>query len=326
MRCKAVGAGGTLRYTKNGGKTWHAQTNPLAGTSTTLYRVACVGVSTCYVIGRPNIVLVTHNGGVTWSVHRIPLAGLGPGLTDPACVSGQSFDLRQRLALCRLGLLDLACINARTCYIVATPSAVFLTTDGGSTWTRQLIPATAPCQGDCAAGARFPYPLGWFSCGPGLPCRAGGSVFIGSHEGDASMIIEAKKPGAPWTPVRNSYLRTAPESVVCPTITRCYGTWTTNPFDPGNGIWLSTGGGGNWRRLSSGSPKIRNAIACPGARTCYSVGNQGTITASASGGPFVAQRSGTSHDLYGVTCVDVTMCFAVGNKGVIVALHSLPPA
>jgi hypothetical protein len=48
------------------------------------------------------------------------------------------------------------------------------------------------------------------------------------------------------------------------------------------------------------------------------VGNQGTITASMNGGPFVAQQSRTSHDLYGITCVDVHTCFAVGNKGTIV--------
>ena len=74
------------------------------------------------------------------------------------------------------------------------------------------------------------------------------------------------------------------------------------------------GGGQN-----SGSPKLRNAIACPAARTCYSVGNQGTITVSINGSPFVAQHSRTSHDLYGVTCVDVNACFAVGNNGAIVA-------
>lgn len=52
-RCKAVGARGTVRYTKNGGATWRAQNNPLAGSSTTLYRIACIAPSTCYVIGRP---------------------------------------------------------------------------------------------------------------------------------------------------------------------------------------------------------------------------------------------------------------------------------
>jgi photosystem II stability/assembly factor-like uncharacterized protein len=325
LRCKAVGAGGTVRYTKNGGMTWRAQSNPLAGSSTILYRIACVRVSTCYVISRPNLVLVTHNGGVTWSTHRIPLQGLGPGLTDPNCVSGQEADLRGRLALCRLGLLDLACISASTCYVVATPSAVFLTTDGGSTWKRQRIPATAPCQGIslhgvCGGpGPGRPYPLEWISCGSGLPCRAGGSVFIDPRAGSASLVIEASKPGGPWTPVRNQFpYASAPESAVCTTTTRCFGIWTTSPFAPGNEIWLSTDGGANWGGLSSGSPRIRNAIACPGARTCYSVGNQGTITASMNGGTFVAQQSRTTHDLYGVTCVDVNACFAVGNKGAIV--------
>src|SRR5438270_6813195 len=138
LRCKAVGAGGTIRYTTNGGATWRPQANPLAGSSTVLYRIACVAPSTCYVIGRPNIMLVTHTGGATWTARTLPVSVAG--LTDPSCVSGQSADLRGRLALCRLGLLDLACISASTCYVVATlnfagqpgilTSAVFLTTDG----------------------------------------------------------------------------------------------------------------------------------------------------------------------------------------------------
>jgi len=326
-RCKAVGAGGTLRYTKDGGRSWHAQKNPLAGTSTILYRIACVGRSTCYIIGRPNTILVTHDGGVTWAVHRIPLAGTGPELTDPACVGAQTFEIRGRPALCRLGLLDLACVSASTCYVVASVKvqsqfgdlgpALFLTTDGGSTWTNQHVTATSPCEGDCGpAGVRVPYPLEWISCGPGSLCRAGGSTFIGSHEGYATLIIAATRPGAFWAPVGAG---TAPNSAVCPTVLRCYGVWTTSPFDPGNQIWLSTDGGGAWGGIRSGSPKLRNAIACPGAKTCYSVGNQGTITASVNGSPFAAQQSGTSHDLYGITCVDLSRCFAVGNKGTIVA-------
>lgn len=331
-RCKAVGAGGTLLYTKNGGATWRIQNNPLTGSSSTLYRIDCVGQSTCYVIGRPNIILVTHNGGVTWSTHRLSVPGVGADLTSSACVASQSGDLRGRLALCRLGLLDVACISASTCYVVATgriqgpagglTSAVFLTSDGGSTWIKQLIPATEPCIGPCGhpPPPENPYPLEWITCRPGLPCRAGGSVWIDARTGNASLVIETSKPGAAWTPVRNLFpYSSARDSAVCTTITRCYSVWTTDPFDPGNGIWLSVDGGANWNDLKSGSQRMRNAISCPGARTCYSVGNQGSITASTSGGPFVAQQSRTSHDLYGVTCIDANTCFAVGNKGTIVA-------
>jgi photosystem II stability/assembly factor-like uncharacterized protein len=337
LRCKAVGAGGTVVYTRDAGRTWRPQSNPLSGTATTLSRIACVGQSTCYVIGRPNIVMVTHNGGVRWSVHRIALPGSSGAITDSACVSGQVYDLRGRLALCRLGLLDLACPSVNTCFVVATVHvqaqfgnlgpAVLLTTDGGSTWTGQTIPTTVPCEGDCGPpGVRVPYPLEWITCGPSTLCRAGGATFIGSHEGYASLAIEAPHPGAPWTPIKQpsqgSY-QVAPDSAVCPSAARCYGVWTTSPFQPGNEIWRSDDGGWTWHDLSSGSPRLRNAIACPGATTCYSVGNQGTITASSDGATFRAQSSRTSHDLYGVTCVDVQSCFAVGNWGTIVKRSNL---
>lgn len=333
FRCKAVGAGGTLLDTKNGGKTWRTQRNPLDGSSTVLYRIACPAPSTCYVIGRPNIILVTHNGGASWSLHRIALPGLGPALTDATCVGWQAAPLRGRPALCRLGLLDVACTNARTCLVVATVKvrarigdlgpAVFLTTDAGATWTKQRIPTTTPCWGDCTpSNARLPYPLEWISCGPDSRCRAGGSTFLGSHPGWGTLIIGAENPGAPWAPLKqydNSGYGPAPDSAVCPTVTRCYGVWTTSPFQPGNEIWLSSDGGWTWQGTSSGSSRLRNGIACPGATTCYSVGNRGTITASINGRPFAAQLSATRQDLYGVTCVGELTCFAVGNKGTIEA-------
>lgn len=64
---------------------------------------------------------------------------------------------------------------------------------------------------------------------------------------------------------------------------------------------------------------MRNAIACPGSTTCYSVGNAGAITASTNGGAFVAQASGTMRTLNGIACPAPTACFAVGNQGTIVA-------
>src|SRR5690348_9233862 len=41
LRCKAVGAHGTVLYTRDAGRTWRAQRNPLTGSSTILYRIAC---------------------------------------------------------------------------------------------------------------------------------------------------------------------------------------------------------------------------------------------------------------------------------------------
>src|SRR5207245_948066 len=146
--------------------------------------------STCYVIGRPTTVLVTHNGGASWSAHHLSVSGVGSDLTDPACVASQDANLRGRLALCRLGLLDVACVSASTCDVVATDrilgpaggltAALFLTTDGGSTWTKQQIPATVPCVGPCGhpPPPEHPYPLNWITCRAGVRCRAGGSVWL----------------------------------------------------------------------------------------------------------------------------------------------------
>jgi hypothetical protein len=334
QHCTAAGAAGTIVFTGNGGRTWRPEPNPLAGTPTILYRVACPSRSTCYVIGRPNIIMATHNGGGTWRVRRIRFPGLGPQLTDATCVNQSDFPLRGRPALCRLGLLDLACPSASTCLAVSTVrvanrhndlgSAVFLTKDGGATWTKQSIPATAPCGGDCTTQfTRVPYPLEWISCGPGSMCRAGGSRFLPGHDGWADLTIATSHPGAPWVPVKrrgpNVYSSPPPDSAVCPTATRCYGVWTTSPFQSGTQIYRSTNGGWTWPGIPGGSTRLRNAIACPGATTCYSVGNHGTITAMVNGGPFVSQPSHTSRDLYAVSCTDAQTCVAVGNRGTIVA-------
>ena len=68
-----MGAAGTILSTGDGGASWRAQASPLQGSSTILYRIACVAPSSCYVIARPGTILVTHDGGVTWSSHVLAL-------------------------------------------------------------------------------------------------------------------------------------------------------------------------------------------------------------------------------------------------------------
>ena len=96
------------------------QANPLQGSSTILYRIACVAPSSCYVIARPDTILVTHDGGATWSSHVLALAGVGGDLTDRSCLAGSGSGLGGRYAVCRLGILDIACVSASICYAVAT--------------------------------------------------------------------------------------------------------------------------------------------------------------------------------------------------------------
>ena len=353
LRCEAVGAAGTIVATGDGGATWRAQANPLQGSAKILYRIACEAPSSCYVIARPDTILVTHDGGATWSSHVLPRAGAGASLTDEGCLEGNDAGIRGRPALCRLGLLDIACVSARICYAVATapvgyygpisgapagpPNSIWMSSDGGTSWARQSVPPGVECTEGACGKELYTYPLEWISClGSGL-CRAGGGYFGGCGAcGYVYAVVTVTRPGAPWMMLTCPEPRLpcfrkemasqglgapfAPDAGDCPTSARCYGVRSTSPFDPGNGVNWSTDGGELWLAGEpSGAGSLRNAIACPAALICYTAGDQGTITRTVNGTAFVADGRPTFHDLYGITCVAAAICYAVGDNGTIVA-------
>jgi hypothetical protein len=350
LRCEAVGAAGTILSTGDGGATWRAQASPLRGTPAILYRIACVAPSSCYVIARPDTILVTHDGGVTWSSHVLSLAGVGAALTKQACPPGPVGGPSSQP--CRLGLLDIACVSASICYAVATgpagyfygpipvpgqagpPNAIWMTSDGGTSWAQQPHPPGVGCEaGDCG-NLLYHYPLEWISClGSGL-CRAGGGYFGGCGNcGLVYAVVASARPGAPWTMLTctqapapcNKALAAmhpfppgmsfSPDAGACPTSARCYGV----SLFAGNGVAWSADGGELWLEGPSGASSVRNAIACPAARTCYTAGDRGTITRTVNGTAWVADGRPTTRDLYGLTCVDAVTCYAVGDSGTIVA-------
>jgi Photosynthesis system II assembly factor YCF48 len=337
LRCEAVGAAGTIVATVNGGRTWRAQANPLRGSSTPLYQITCVAPSTCYVIARPNTILVTHNGGASWSRHVLSVGVSGNNLTDQACLPGYA-PISGRPAECRLGLLDTACISASVCYAISTaplaydvnpipktsaPSSVWLTRNGGATWSRQSIPPGVPCDGDCQPGI-YGYPLEWVSCLSSGLCRAGGGhVLDCGHCGFAYAVLATRGPGTPWTCTSAGCATVAPDAAVCPTSARCYGVQSTNPFGGPTGgvnVLRSTNGGANWDQIgpAQGWPSVLNDIACPATLTCYLAGSHGSIAKITNGTTVTAQRTPTVRDLYGIGCT-CSICYAVGDKGTILA-------
>ncbi|HJY93681.1 MAG TPA: YCF48-related protein, partial [Streptosporangiaceae bacterium] len=297
LRCEAVGTAGTIVATANGGRTWRQQANPLRGSATTLYQIACVAPGSCYVIARPDTILVTHNGGATWSRHVLPVGVSGTNLTDQACLAAYTPGLIGRYALCRLGLLDIACVSARICYAVsaapqaygaspvprtphAPPSSIWLTRDGGASWTRQSIPPGVACNGDCQSGL-YAYPLEWITCLSSGLCRAGGGHILDcGHCGFAYAVVAARSPGKPWTCVQSAATCTsfAPDAAVCLTSTRCYGVQSTNPFGgPTGGVNVvrTSDGGADWQEVGPAqgwSSSVLNDIACPSTLTCYLAG------------------------------------------------------
>jgi hypothetical protein len=341
LRCEAVGAAGTIVATADGGRTWRAQASPLRGSSAALYAIACVAPSSCYVIARPDTILVTHDGGASWSRHVLPVGVSGADLTDQACLPPYT-PIAGRPALCRLGLLDIACVSARVCDAVATappaydasapvpktphtaPSSIWLTRDGGASWTRQSIPPGVACNGDCQSGL-YGYPLEWVSCLSSGLCRAGGGALLGcGHCGFAYAALVTRGPGQPWACVDSgAACGGGPDTAGCPASTRCYGIQSTNPFGPDIGVLRSTDGGADWvpvGPVQGWSGSVLNAIACPVALTCYLAGSSGTIARITNGTTVTAQRTPTARDLYGIGCAGPATCYAVGDGGTILAL------
>ena len=341
LRCEAVGTAGTIVATANGGRTWRAQANPLRGSAKPLYQIACVAPGSCYVIARPDTILVTHNGGAAWSRRVLPVGVSGTDLTDQTCLTAYTPGLIGRPALCRLGLLDLACVSARVCYAVSTappaydgnpiprtphaaPSSIWLTRDGGASWTRQSVPLGVACNGDCTS-ALYPYPLEWVTCLSSGLCRAGGGQLLGGHLGFAYAVLVTRGPGRPWACAQSAAACTdlAPDVADCPASTRCYGVDSTNPFDvPDILVFRSADGGAGWQQVGSNwSASVLNDIACPAALTCYLAGSRGTIARITNGTTLAAQRTPTTRDLYGISCAGPAACYAVGDNGTILALR-----
>ncbi|MGH3205132.1 MAG: WD40/YVTN/BNR-like repeat-containing protein [Streptosporangiaceae bacterium] len=334
-RCFAVGDTGTLLATTDEGRSWHREASP---TGAPLYRIACVPPASCYVIARPDTIVVTHDAGAHWAARA--LAVHVPGLALPGCVIG---DAPHGETPCRLGLLDISCPSALTCYAVATgpngyntnpisqtPGAVpgsslWLTRDGGAAWTRQPIPPGVVCDGDCSES--YGYPLEWVSCAPSGPCWAGGNQLIGSHEGFAAALLMTPAPGGSWRlvpgcPAHSPCAEPVTDVGACPTGTGCYAVNNSNPFGDGSSTVSSyTATGQNGPSVTMPSGLVITGIACPAARTCYTVGAGGVILRTTNGTRFTPVKTRTRESLNGITCVTASACYAVGAAGTIEALH-----
>jgi photosystem II stability/assembly factor-like uncharacterized protein len=122
--CVAVGFGGTILRSTDGGHTWRSQ---IFGTPDILYAVACPRPSTCVAVGasivlRPTdrskgTILRTTNGGRTWRRQII-----------------DTIDIREQV----VSGGSVACARPSTC-VAVEGHTILRTTNGGDTWRSQTI-------------------------------------------------------------------------------------------------------------------------------------------------------------------------------------------
>ena len=289
---------------------WSTQLSTTDGAS--FNGIACPSPSNCLVVGTDAVgkgtIVATHDGGASW----LPLI----------------------IGVPSAGLNAIACPDTDHCVAVGASNAVFVTTDGGTTWNS---PTTVP------SGAN--HNLTSVSCPDDQHCWAI----------DAGGVIATNDGGATWSALSWSLPPSfepqtgALDAIACPTTTDCVsvGSVTTDvPFPPGtdetttsSGFYqettgvtaTSSDGGRTWQsQLLSFAPLT--AVSCPTLSFCVTLGPSATAPFTSTDGGTTWTQSLQSDPSNGapnfevvaeaVTCADTGHCTVVGHSNG--AMYSTP--
>lgn len=119
-----AGEFGTVLFTADGGATWRRS---VTGTDKTFFGLALAGPTEAWVVGIDGLILHTTDAGATWTRQH--------GLLERSDIGELSFTE----AVDNPGLYDVAVLGDRG-VVVGDTGALFLSEDGGRTWTRRELP------------------------------------------------------------------------------------------------------------------------------------------------------------------------------------------
>ena len=288
----AVGFGGTILHTTNGGATWTVQNS---GTTSDLYGVAFVNASDGWAVGGYPVygdgegdnILATTNGGATWTAQSsgaylfkaVAFANASDGWAVSGAVTfattngGATWTAESPGPNGRIVTgCSVACANASDAW-VAGEAGIFATTDGGATWS--LLPNT----------------------GQGVACANASDVWVvGNSLWDYAAVLHSTNGGATWTtqwtnPGDALYVNPYLNGVA---FANASDGWAVGFANSGGFILHTTNGGATWSLQCSGRMSVLNAVACPNANDAWVVGGSapgvdygratGTILATTNGG------------------------------------------
>lgn len=182
----------------------------------------------------------------------------------------------------------MGCANASQCWAYTYQGYIWVSTNGGASWTEETTPSHPVWYG------------GWFV-----------NASVGWAVGATGTIVATTNGGTTWTSQTSGSTQQL-SAIDCASTTQC---WVV-----GNaGVILATANGGTtWTTQTSGTTQLLNEVSCVSATQCWAAGAAGVILATVNGGTtWTAQTSGTTQELYGISCVSTTQCWAAGAAGVI---------
>jgi len=286
----AVGNGGTIVHTSNGGATWSPQTS---GTGGFLFGVSFVDANNGWAVGEFGTLLHTSNGGATWAAQTsgtgnalygvsfvdannggaVGLLGTivhtsNGGATWSAQTSGTGYDL-----------YGVSFVDANNGWAVGNNGTILHTSNGGATWSAQTSGTTNFLEGVSFVDANN----GW-------------------AVGDGGVILHTSNGGAAWSPQTSS----TGALLLSVNFVDANNGWAVGT----NGTIVHTSNGGaTWSPQTSGTGNHLPAVRFVYANNGWAVGDNGTIRHTSNGGGiWSAQTSGTANQLFGVSFVRTGAC------------------
>ncbi len=295
----AVGGGGTILRTTNGGSTWSAVKS---GTTQTLYGVAFADASDGWAVGGGGTILRTTNGGSTWSavksgttqtLYGVAFAdasngwAVGNGGTIVHTANGTTWAAQPSRTTQTLNAV--ACADASTCWAVGNKATVLRTTDGGTTWALQStgLKKNATLRAVRCSGAS----VAWIA-------------------GNGGAVRETTTGGSSWTAQSAGTGQTLNGSVaVDASHVRMVGS--------GGTVRATSNGGTTWTAEGTSTTQALFGVACAGAAKAWAVGGGGTIIAYSPDltAPATTASGIRADDHSGWTNTPVSVTLAAGDAG-----------
>jgi photosystem II stability/assembly factor-like uncharacterized protein len=258
----AVGAGGVIIHTTDGGATWTTQTS---GVATNLTRVAFVSATEGWAVGASGVIIHTTDGGATWT----------------AQTSGVTTQLN-----------GVAFVSATEGWVVGASGVILHTTDGGATWTAQTSGVTTNLTRVTFVSATEGWTVGqsgvilhttdggatWTPQTSGITTVLNGVVFVSPTEGwvvgASGVILRTTDGGATWT-AQTSGITTFLSGIASATSPVGLELWTVGQ----SGVILhTTDGGTTWPAQTSGTiNNLAEVNYAAGGINLWAVGSVGTL-------------------------------------------------
>jgi photosystem II stability/assembly factor-like uncharacterized protein len=322
----AVGSGGFIAKTVDGGTTWTQQTS---GTSLRLSDIECASTSVCYVSIRESADggLKTTDGGSTWTSLGVPGIGGGVESEDLSVVDANTVYLLDKFNISvrktsnggvawttsgggvfgdALGgkiAYDVAMPDDTTVYVAGFGGVVLKSTDAGASWTSLSVASSTQS-------------LRSIACPSTTLCLAAGDA--NTSGAGATTIYRTSNGGATWSGVEpvTVFGFGSVTDVYCLDTSTC---WASTTSGGSTRFYLTTNGGTSWGDATT-SPSVsgNTYTAFADANIGWIVANSGAIHKSTNGGnAWSVQTSGTANNLLGIAAPSTTIAYAVGLSGTI---------